>query len=106
MKNLCLLFVISFVVSCAPRLYYLGDEYPSTSKVDTYFSPEDIEVEFKVIGQLTGRNVELGSQDLNVIKEAMVEEAKKRGANGILFLYADSFDNEHNVKADLLLYER
>jgi hypothetical protein len=34
----------------------------------------------------------------------MIAEAKKRGADAVLFLFADSYGNKHNVKADLIHY--
>jgi len=106
MKYLSAIFVLTLYISCSPRLHYLGDVYPTTTEVDTYYSPDDIEVDFKVIGQLTGSNEEVYFGDLDGIKNAMIEEAMTRGANGILFLFADSYGERHSVKADLLLYRK
>ncbi|MDF1695849.1 MAG: hypothetical protein P1U56_08465 [Saprospiraceae bacterium] len=103
MKYLSLLVALILVTSCAPRMYYLGDDYPPTSSVDVYYDDGDISKEYRVIGQLTGNN-ESGLSSLDDIKESMIAEAKKRGADGILFLFADSFDDNHSVKASLLIY--
>lgn len=103
MKHLSLLLALCIVSSCAPRMYYLGDNYPPTTSVDVYYDDGDIEKEYRVIGQLTGNN-ETAISNLDDIKEAMIKEAKKRGAEGILFLFADSFENNHSVKASLLVY--
>ena len=107
MKYLTTIFVLTLFISCSPRLHYLGDVHPATTEVDTYYSPDDIDIDFKVIGHLTGSNEdELFFGDLDGIKNAMIEEAMKRGANGILFLFADSYGENHSVKADLLLYRK
>jgi len=103
MKNLALLSIILLLSACSPTLNYLGDNYPPTNKVDVYYDEGDIKREFKVIGQLTGDNVNT-TVDLNDVKDGMIEEAKMRGANGIWFLYSDSFDNDHIIKSKLILY--
>ena len=104
MRYLSLLITFSFLVSCAPRMYYLGDNYPPTVNVDVYYDDGDVEREYRVIGQLTGNN-ELGASSLDRIRDTMIEEARKRGADAILFLFADSFENNHSVKASLLKYQ-
>ncbi len=106
MKYLSAIFALTLFISCSPRLHYLGDVHPATTEIDTYYSPDDIEVDYRVIGQLTGSNEDVFFGDLDRIKNAMIEEAKARGANGILFLFADSYGDNHNVKADLLLYRK
>jgi len=107
MKYLLTFFVLIFALSCSPRLHYLGDIHPATTHVDTYYSQGDIDVDYRVIGQLTGSSEEeLYFGGLDGIKDAMIEEAKSRGANGILFLFSDSYGESHTVKADLLLYRK
>ncbi len=104
MRYLLTFFVLILVSSCHPRLYYLGDTYSPTTQVDVYYSPNDIALEYKVIGQLTGENQ--GVVDLDEIKIAMIEETKQRGADGILFVVVDSYDNDYVVKADLIRYTK
>lgn len=103
MKNLLYLSIIILLGSCSPTLNYLGDNYPPTDNVDVYYDEGDIKREFKVIGQLTGDNVNT-AVNLNDVKNGMIEEAKMRGANGIWFLYSDSFDNDHIIKSKLIRY--
>lgn len=91
--------------ACAPQLNFLGDTYPPTNQVDTYYAEADILRKYRVMGQLSGSNQGVaGVVSLQEIQQSMIEEAKKRGAHGILFLFTDSFGQEHIVKADLIRY--
>ena len=103
MKYFTLIVTVLFITSCSPTLHYLGETYQPTIIVDTYYSPEDIKKDFKVIGQLENG----GEIPFNIdrIRTAMIEEAQKRGADAILFLRSDSFDGRHKIEADLLRYE-
>lgn len=103
MKYFTLIFAVFLITSCSPTLHYLGETYQPTVNIDTYYSPEDIEKEFKVIGQLeNGGEI---PHNLDKIRTAMIDEARKRGADAILFLNSSSHANHHKVEADLLRYE-
>jgi len=105
MKNLLILSVAFLITACSPTMNYLGDTFAPTDHVDIYYDEGDIEKEFRVMGQLTGDNVNtIGSME--DVKNKMIEEAKMRGADGIWFLYSDSFDNDHIIKSKLLRYRR
>lgn len=104
MKFLAILSITFLVTACSPRTHYLGDLYPPTDHVDVYYDEHDIEKDFKVIGQLSGDNDGLEYISLDKIKEGMIVEAKERGADGIWFLFSDSFDSNHVVKAKLVKY--
>lgn len=104
MKNLAILSTLFLMCACSPTLNYLGDTFPPTDYVDVYYDEGDIKNEYRVIGQLTGDNINNSLIDLEEVKKGMLEEAKMRGANGILFLFSDSFDNEHIIKSKLLRY--
>ncbi len=103
MKNLALLSLIFLLGACSPTLNYLGDNYPPTDHVDVYYDEGDIKREFKVIGQLSGDNINT-AVNLEDVKRGMIEEAKMRGANGIWFLFSDSIDNDHIIRSKLILY--
>jgi len=106
-RGLSLVLMITLFTACAPQLHFLGDTYPPTTEVDTYYSIEDVDRDFRVIGQLTGTNQTSGAfKNLEEIKESMVKEAMKRGAHGILFLFSESYGYDHIVKADLIRYKR
>lgn len=105
MRYISIILLAILFYACSPQLNFLGDDYPPTTHVDTYYSPNDVSQEFKVMGQLSGTNSNSsGLNSLDDIKNSMIKEARKRGAHGIIFLFADSQGSYHDVKADLIRY--
>ena len=108
MKYFPIVFLTIMFISCSPRVHYFGDSHPSTQQVDSYYSPEDIKVSYKVMGQLQGFP-SLGSNMSEKVKLKMIKDAKLKGADGILFLLNESYSAESSIypiKADLLRYEK
>ena len=104
MKNLAILSIVFLISACSPTMNYLGDTFPPTDEIDVYYDEGDIKKDFRVIGQLSGDNINNGLIELEEVKKGMIEEGKMRGTNGILFLFSDSFDNEHIIKSKLIRY--
>ncbi|HWJ27529.1 MAG TPA: hypothetical protein VNS32_13370 [Flavisolibacter sp.] len=99
---LSLLFIIG---SCSPLVYYIGDSYTPTNDVQVFYDIKEIKKEYKVIGRMT-KEITLNSE---VEKNAMIREAKKHGADGIIF--SDITMNQDKkqsdqvyVKAELIKY--
>lgn len=108
MKYFPIVFLSILFTSCNPKVYFFGDSYPTTQQVDTYYSADDINVKYKVIGQLKGYPGS-GKDIREKVKLEMLKEAKIKGANGILFLLNESHSTDNTlypIKADLLLYEK
>ena len=85
---------------------YVGKSFEPTTNVDLYFSKEDIQKEYTVMGHAIGS----GTSDSNDIQKALIEEAKEKGAdavliteigNPLLFSSEDS-DPKSEVKASFL----
>ncbi len=106
MKNLVLLSIAILISACSPTMNYLGDTFPPTNDIDIFYDQGDIKKDYRVIGQLSGDNINNAINSLEKVKSGMIEEAKMRGANGILFLFSDSYDNEHIIKSKLLRYNQ
>lgn len=109
MKQSFFILLLFLAISCSPRINYLGDTAPPTTQVDTYFDMGDITKEYKVLGLLSANNADNGFLSLNDLKEKLIEEAKKRGADAILFLNLASTNNDglndtHFIEAKLLKY--
>ena len=105
---LCFLFG---VISCTPRISYLGDSYGRTTKVDVYYDQGDIDREYKVIGLARNEGDDLERDDLQSIKTEMIKKAKEVGADAILFISVaenrdgQDFDPNKIVEAKFLKYE-
>ena len=59
---------------------YVGKSFEPTTNVDLYFSKEDIQKEYTVMGHAIGS----GTSDSNDIQKALIEEAKEKGADAVL----------------------
>jgi hypothetical protein len=97
------LLLIFTLISCAPLIHYVGDKYPPTSTVDVYYSVKDIPRDYTIMGRMT-RELIQGEQE----KKEMIEEAKRKGAEGIIFydLAMDAGKSSLvSIKAELIRYK-
>ena len=109
MKQLFYLTLVCCLFSCAPRFNYLGETEAPTTKVDLYYDAGDIEKDYKVLGLLSVSNKET-LYSLERLKESIIENAKKKGADALLFLNLVSNNEDalhgttHYIEAKLLKY--
>ena len=95
------------VIGCA-SVNYLGKSYDPTTTVDVYFSKEEIEREYTVMGHAIGSS---GWISLIELQKRLMEEAKRKGADAVLItgLGKDSgsdFDiDEDQINASFLKYK-
>lgn len=82
MKKYFVLSIITLMVlfGCVAPIQYMGRTYPATSNVDIYYSPHDVKKDYEVIGKVSN-----AGNKLQKIENRIVEEAKKRGADGIIY---------------------
>ena len=73
------LLIVLLSIGCA-HVGYVGHSLGPTAEVDLYCSKEDIEKEYTVMGHAIGT----GTSDNDAIQQALMKEAKKRGADEIL----------------------
>ena len=100
--------VTLLAIGCA-NVNYIGKSFEPTTNVDLYFSKEDIEKEYTVMGHAVGD----GTSDSNEIQKALIEEAKEKGADAVLItgidnqlLLTEDGDPESEVKASFLKYKQ
>ncbi len=105
MKIFTFLFLAIIMMSCSPRMHYLGDVYSPSNNVDVYYDELDIKKDFRVMGQLSSDNQDNPTIGLEKIKEAMIKEAGEKGADGILFLFHEAYANNKTVQSKLLKYK-
>ncbi len=76
-----------FFVSCYPStIHYLGETFEKKSNVDTYYDEKDIRREYKTIGLLVSNEIDdYESRLVQQVQNEMIEEAKNRGADAIVF---------------------
>ena len=78
------LALLLFISACSPKINFIGNQYAPTQSVDLYFDSKDIDKEYKVMGMMQNEGREFAN-DPEKIKAALVAEAKRRGADAILF---------------------
>lgn len=79
-----LVFILAplmFLFSCVTTVHYIGDNFPPTNTVDIYFSSHDVKKDYQVIGKVSD-----SGNNLQKVQNQILQEAKKRGANGIIYL--------------------
>ena len=100
-----------FLISCGataflPAIQYLGDDYPSTSKVEVFYEIKQVTKEYRIIGRMTRETIYRSEQT----REKMIEIAKGKGADGIIFLNYSRQQNGENcngvVHAEVIKYQQ
>lgn len=95
----------SLLLSCSPLIYYFGDDYPASSSVEIYYNASEVKKPYTTIGHMTK---EVYSHGTESDKKYMIELAKKKGADGIIFsdlnLDKEKSGNQVSVKAALIRY--
>ena len=66
--------------SCSPIVDYLGKSYEPTINVDMAFNKNDIKYPYEEMGMMQGKGGKYSD-----IQNKMLEEARKRGADAIVF---------------------
>ena len=77
-----ILSMILFLSACGSDddIDYLGNSYTPTSHVDVYFTEDDIIEDYLVMGRAT-----VDGGDAEALQEKLIEKARERGADGIIF---------------------
>jgi len=104
------ILAVLLVVGCA-SVDYVGRSLDPTVQVDVYYSAEEIERKYTVIGHAIGTGKFLVSNE--AILEELIEEARSRGADAILITGIDKSHvptddgsvEEKQIIASFLKYE-
>lgn len=92
MKKYFLLSMIAliYLFGCVTP-HYMGKNYPPTNNVDIYYSPHDVKKDYEVIGK-----VNTTAPNFKKAQNAILNEAKKRGADGVIYSNMQSVANVSN----------
>jgi hypothetical protein len=78
--------VLLLAIGCT-NIKYIGDSYPATTRVDVFFSEEDVEYEYRVIGHAVTTAPEY--VDTDAMMKKIKEKAMEKGADAIIVLGFD-----------------
>lgn len=76
------ILILVSIIGCSANVNYVGKEYEPTTTVDVYFSEEEIEKEYTVMGHAIGSGGDFISNE--DIQNKLIEVAKSKGADAIL----------------------
>ena len=104
-----LLLAILLIIGCA-SVNYVGKSYSPTTSVDVYYSKEEIEKEYTVLGHAVGSGSIVSNES---IKNKLISEAKNKGADAILITgigkvkaHPDDMNlDENQINASFLKYK-
>ena len=101
------ILVALFAVGCAD-VNYVGNSFNPTTTVDVYFSKEEIETDYTVMGHALGSGAWGASYDK--IQEKLIKEAQNRGADAILITglgqtYVPIGEDDRQINASFLKHQ-
>ena len=91
LKGIMLLTLLAFVVSACAKIDYVGESFPQTEKVDIYFSEEDVQDEFKIMGHMIATAGDFVSAQK--MQKKMIKTARENGADGIIILGLERYQS-------------
>lgn len=101
--------LVLFVSACA-EVDYVGSSYPPTTHVDVYYSEDDVDKDHRVMGHAVAHADDFVS--IEKLQKALIEEARNRGADGIIIHDIESIpahttddSDERQIKATFIKYE-
>jgi uncharacterized protein YbjQ (UPF0145 family) len=106
---LCFISACLLMMSCGTiRPSYFGTSYPATESIDSYYAAKDVKHTYKVIGHFAVKSAEF-TEYMERTKKDIVAEAKKQGADGLIFSsidYEDKSSSMITIKADAIKYDK
>lgn len=75
--------LVMLMSSCGPSIYYLGEDFDRSRVIQVFYDESSIEQPYTVIGRLA--HDKKREYDADRIKKKMIREAKKVGADGLVF---------------------
>lgn len=105
------ILLLAFMILGCTSVNYIGETLDPTTKIDTYFSSQDIDREYTVIGHALGLGLIVG---VHKVEAKLIEEARIKGADAILITKLDKGEvlvsagstmAEHQVAALYLKYK-
>ena len=88
MKTISFLALWAFLASCTPRVFYLGDTYPtSQSTIEVFYDEGQIKRPYEIIGSLTSSDGSMwpSQSAQGHVQRAMIDQAKAIGADAVVF---------------------
>jgi hypothetical protein len=82
MRTAIITAAVLLIFAGCTKLDYIGEEYPPTSRVDLYFSHDDVQQEYKVMGHVVATAGEFVSSEK--MQDDIKKKAMEKGADAII----------------------
>lgn len=82
--------ILVFLLGCT-KIDYVGEEYPPTSHVDIFFSLDDVERDYKMMGHMVASAGDIVSAEK--MQKKMLEKAREKGADAIVILGLERYQS-------------
>jgi hypothetical protein len=91
MKRLMILAAAALLLTqgCT-KIDYVGKEYPPTTDVEIFFSLDDVEREYEVMGHLTA-TADADMVSAEKMQEDILKKAREKGADAVVILGLDTY---------------
>ena len=76
-----ILAIASLIMSGCATVTYVGEPFDTTTDIETFYSADDIDREYTLIGHATGLGVFMSN---NMVHRKLVKSAQLKGADAIL----------------------
>jgi uncharacterized protein YbjQ (UPF0145 family) len=90
MKRLMILAAVLLLVTGCTKIDYVGKEYPQTTDVEIFFSLEDVNREYEVMGHLTA-TADADMVSAEKMQEDILKKAREKGADAVVILGLDTY---------------
>jgi hypothetical protein len=87
-KNFTPLLFVFLLISCSPKIGYIGSRHTPTDKIDVFVDAGTIKKTFDIVGKASLDPAYFGNSWLHKQKKvlkAVIEEAKSNGADAVWF---------------------
>ena len=111
LRSVFIILILLTVIGCTANVNYVGKKFEPTTSVDVYYSEDEIEKEYTVMGHAIGSGGNFISNDK--IQEKLISEAKSKGADAILITglgksnipMGEGSESEKQINASFLKYK-
>ena len=89
------LFMFAALMASCTTTDYLGKTYPPTQHVDVFYSPQDVQRPYEVMGEIRAEADDIVSYD--TMQQKLMQEAMQKGADAILIEKLDTTETGYTT---------
>jgi hypothetical protein len=91
MKSVVILLLICVIAVGCTKIDYVGEEYPPTTHVDLFFSMDDVQRDYAIMGHIVASAPDLVSAEK--MQKDIMKKAMAKGADGVVILGLERYQS-------------